>query len=65
MINQTAQNSRQRDYKRETALRKQRTKRLMVDVEIKKAQAFLEALSAQDRTLASWLNSRIDEELNA
>jgi hypothetical protein len=60
-----AETKRIRDYKHETALRNKRTKRLLVDVEIKKAERFLEALSAQDKTLASWLNNQIDKELNA
>lgn len=61
----TTNTSRQRDYKRETALRKKRTRRLLVDVELNKAERFLETLSAQNITLASWINKQIDNELNA
>lgn len=65
MTNKTASTSRKRDYKHETILRKKRTKRLMVDVNKNKAEKLLEALSAQNITLASWMNSQIDKELNA
>jgi hypothetical protein len=65
MTNNSAQPSRQRDYKRETALRKKRTRRLLVDIEINKAERFLEALSAQNVTLVSWITKHIDDELNA
>lgn len=54
-----------RDYKRETALRSKRTKRILVDVEIKKAERFLQRLSEQNTTLSSWMNKQIDNELNA
>lgn len=54
-----------RDYKREAALRKAKKRRLLVDIELNKAEAFLERLSANNTTLSSWINKHIDEEMNA
>jgi hypothetical protein len=53
-----------RDYKKEHASRKARKKRLLADIELNKAAAFLAALDAQGQTLTQWLNYMIDKEIN-
>jgi hypothetical protein len=53
-----------RDYKKEHESRKANKKRLLADIERKKAAAFLAVLEAQGQTLTQWLNYMIDKEIN-
>lgn len=54
-----------RDYKRENKLRKEKKRRLLVDIDLNKAEAFLKRLNDNNVSLTSWVNKQIDKELNA
>jgi hypothetical protein len=52
-----------RDYKHEHELRKQRKKRLVVDLDREKAQAFEAMLKSQNITFSNWIQAKINDHI--
>lgn len=52
-----------RDYKAEHESRKAYKKRLLADIESKKAAAFLAELEKRGQSFAAWLNVTIEKEM--
>ena len=53
-----------RDYSREYFQRKEKQKRLIVDMDRVKVETFLSLLDARGQSFANWINNKIDQELN-
>lgn len=50
-----------RDYKKETAVRKKKVKRFVVDVERDMAEKFIEALKKSEKTYSEWVKENIEK----
>ncbi len=54
---------RTRDYSTEYKRRIERQRRLLVDMDREKVEAFLKHLQAKNLTYAKWINEQIDKEM--
>lgn len=61
--NNTGENKRVRNYAKEYELTKKRTKRLRVDMDIRRADLLADLLRSKGLTLAEWLRNKIDQEM--
>ncbi len=61
----TTTQTRERDYKHEYKIKQKRIKRLHADMDRAKVDAFQALLKERGESYISWLNKKIDEEMDA